>query len=67
MSNSSQKTLIMDKIDSRFCVNIRRSKHEDFYFSNIFHKIVRINVELNFALNLLLAFLKKYSKKSIEF
>ena len=33
-----------------------------FKFFNIFHEIFRINVELNFALNLLLGFFK-WSKK----
>ena len=34
------------------------------HFSIFFHEIFRINVELNFALNLLLGFLKNFSEKN---
>ena len=33
-------------------------------FSVILHEIFKINVELNFELNLLLGFLKKFSEKN---
>ena len=53
-------------LDSRFCVKRRRSKRyvaTPLRFFNMCHAIFRINVKLNFALNLLIGFAKKISKK----
>ena len=46
-----------------FALNALAQNAKAFKFSIFFHEIFRINIEVNFALNLLLGFLKKLFAK----